>query len=51
VHTKFWSSGFFGQVPAEKISAIAEIVQMLHNASLLIGKATRYLKRIQNFVH
>jgi hypothetical protein len=31
-------SSVFGQVPAEKISAIAEIVQMLHNASLLIGK-------------
>jgi hypothetical protein len=39
------SSGFFGQVPAEKISAIAEIVQMLHNASLLIGKENRYLKK------
>jgi hypothetical protein len=41
---------FFCQIPAEKISAIAEIVQMLHNASLLIGKENRNLKQKHNFI-
>jgi hypothetical protein len=32
------------KVPAEKISAIADIVQMLHNASLLVGMYTSFFK-------